>query len=243
MDRRRLVVAAVTLLAAAGLAFAVAPDPAASPPTVDTDAEPAAVLSQSVTHLRHADYKYVHRRTFLEGEYEGVTVVLVDGTVENSAERHRTVHHDLGENAKVFANDHVGYVSPARSSGWILGPAVAYDRDVANPLAAPSGLDSETVSLANATRGRLRFRITGDAVIDQLLWPMVTDAPGAANQRLTLVVDRETGHLVSLTRTVTGTPNAPDLRETVQFREYGSATANRPDGIGFNLRELLYRIV
>lgn len=210
---------------------------------VDTDAPPPELAYSSIEHLQYTDYRY--ERTWTRNnstDCGSADVVRERGWVENSERRARfdivfgsTSHH-------LFINSAIQYQKDEGESSWDSVPSSDYSPLVNVFFGHHEALRGANVVVTDRTEEIivLQFDRTNktQAFFNSGIW----GTGGTEQERMDFYLDADTGRIQRVERTVYG-HNHRDYCEVVTLEGYGSATADRPNDIGFRIEEVVVRVV
>lgn len=203
--------------------------------TVNTSAPPAELGAAAVRELTTERYRYTVRIEHGQGSANRTAAGAVDN--RNRTYRFRqygqtgaTPRADPAT-TRYYGNEAFGW-RRVGSGGWQPDGALEYDRAVANPLSRPEAL---AAAEATATRNGSHVRVT---IRDPGTIRQVARLPAdPTTPTLTLVVARDCACLDRAT--VAYTQDGTRTRVHYSFDRSEAVSVERPDGIGFSLRELL----
>lgn len=209
----------------------------ADPPDVDTSEDPSVLLNQSICHLQLSDHRYEqlvvqHNDTGPDNRY-----VRVRGIVENSEYEHYSDGIVGGYiNLEAYGNDAMGY-SRTEYGNWTADRSsrfggytvtVSEDGPPRNPRIVERSDERIVLEVAAASD----IFVLG-----------VSKYEDVQEHTLTISLDRDTGRIRRIERTVTrSSEHDYDNFTIITTISYDNATVSRPDDLGFRPREVLWDI-
>lgn len=235
MKKRHVVVIGILALVAIAATFQLS-DPrltrSSQHSAVDFSKPPSEVVTASVAKLRGLDYSYEVVASSNESGTNGSSKLVKRFRVENSDQQYVAYGPFGTDGTKIYANDAVAWVRPSSAADWQVNTQSRYAYPAEGEL---NPFDVASITQTNGTvidQTETRIVIRIDATTTK-----GTDVAGYTD----FYVDKRSGNIQKAVEV--GRYDGEKAYTTVRFSEVGTTTVERPDEIGFSVKEFVGDLV
>lgn len=242
-QNRRLAVLMVVLLLLGAYSLVAGDTSKGMDHEVNTDANPAELLYSSTEHLQYTDYRYVHTRTTANTtDCKDADIVVERGWMENSNQRVRHTVTIESYYLDSYATETIRYEKTDPQSSWT--PRISGEFNQWENLFTRGNeeLLDANVTVVARTEDTIALRI--DRTNETTYWFANTFHvyPEPDHETRVFYLDADTGRIQRVERTLYGGYYG-DYCQVITVHDYGSATADRPEDLGFHVEEVIAEIV
>jgi hypothetical protein len=210
---------------------------------VDMDAPPAELLYSSIDHLQYTDYRYVRSRTrYNSTDCSTADRVKVRGWVENSNRRARfTITRD-NATQQIYTNSYIMYEKLGSDSSWTSHTNEEYSPSANLYFGSHDVLQRADIDVLDRSGQTIVLRINRTNTTEGVFQSGIVGTADTERESMTFYLNDESGEIRRVERRVYGHYYG-DYCDVVVIEGYGTATADRPDDIGFRAEEVLMGVV